>query len=274
MSHSRLAPAIITLLGFATLPACDSEHDPDAELYEALDDEPDALLDIDNPPVDPDTLELLDPVTEQPYNLSNCLIADKIQVLANNSDRGTVNLQIGPGVAWMNGYDFEVTPVAFFDELGDWWIRKTPQAGGTLVARDGYPGWHAFNTGSGDTFTFEMLATYGNPTPGWVYDNVVTLQGNGVYCSLLIQLRIPDCTSVGWWSTNPWPTPWFDNANCFVASPPPGHQSFIYNNSWYLKPYNGNQCAMGVYDNANCYVGSAPGGHTAFIYNGSFYFTP
>ena len=39
-------------------------------------------------------------------------------------------------------------------------------------------------------------------------------------------------------------------------------------------PYNGNQCAMGVFNGAHCYVGSAPGGHTAFIWNGNFYFTP
>lgn len=281
MSHSRLTPAIITLLGFATLSACDSGHELDAEMYDALDDASDDALDLDIPS-DLDTVEILDPISEgQPGELeampeeehivTNCLIADQTYLVADKNEMGTVTLQI-VGVPWASDYDFDVTPVAFYDELGSWTIRTIPQ--NSLVASDSNPGWSSVTTGSGATFKLQMLATYSNPTPGRVYRNVVRFAGNGFNCTQLIELRIPDCTHVGWWWNSSWPTPSYDGANCYVATPPPGQQSFIWNNSWYVTPQNGNQCAMGGFDGANCYVGSAPAGHGAFIWSGYFYFTP
>jgi hypothetical protein len=281
MNHSHLTPAIITLLGFVTLSACDSEHELDAEMYDALDDASDDALDLDIPS-DVDTVEILDPISEghpdeleavpeeqHTVTVTNCLIASQTQVVADINNKGTVNLQI-VGAPWTNSYEFWVTPVGFHDELGSWTIRKTPQ--NTLAGSDVYPGI-AVTTGAGDTFKLEMFAN-SPPTPGAVYNNVVRFVGNVYDCTVLIQLRIPDCTHVGWWWNSSWPTPSYDGANCYVATPPPGQQSFVWNNSWYVTPQNGNQCAMGGFDGANCYVGSAPAGHGAFIWSGYFYFTP
>lgn len=277
MSHSRLTPAIITLLGFATLSACDSEHELDAEMYDAL--ELDDAIDLDIPS-DLDTVEIdpiseghpdeLEAVPEEEHTVTNCLIADQTYIVSNNSGMATVNLQI-VGVPWTNNYAFEVTPVAFYDELSDWEISNYM---GQEVASKGQPG-SFIATGSGATFELDMKATFASPpTPGRVYKNVVRFAGNGFNCTQLIEMRIPDCTHVGWWWNSSWPTPWFDNVNCYVTTPPPGQQSFVHNNSWYVTPQNGNQCAIGTFDGHNCYVGSAPGGHSAFIWSNNFYFTP
>lgn len=82
------------------------------------------------------------------------------------------------------------------------------------------------------------------------------------------------CGPVGYWYQNPAPTPWYDLANCYVASLPEGVQPFVYANNWYVQPGPGNSCAIGWYDLANCYIGSAPVGSQAFIYDNNLYFTP
>ena len=277
MHHARLAPAIVAVLGFAPLSACDSELDPDDPMSDVLDDEAfgDEALD-DAPeldiPAELDTLEILEPGVEDQHTVSNCLSASATYVVADQSERATITLQIGSGVGYGSDYDFDVTPTHFYDQLGAYWIRRLPQ--NNLVASTSSPGWNSFSAGSGTSFTFEMLATYSTPQPGRVYRNTVTFQGNGHVCSQVIQLRIPDCRTVGWWWTNPWPTPFYDTVNCYVATPPPNQQPFVWSNSWYVKPQNGNQCAIGNFDGVNCYVGSPPGGHTAFVYDGNFYFTP
>jgi hypothetical protein len=88
-----------------------------------------------------------------------------------------------------------------------------------------------------------------------------------------VTLEIADCGQVGWWASGPWPTPTYDGANCHVAYLPPGVQSFVWSNNWYVVPTNGNQCSIGVFDGANCYIGSAGGGRTAFFYGGAMYYT-
>ncbi|HLT35334.1 MAG TPA: hypothetical protein VK034_03590 [Enhygromyxa sp.] len=271
MNHARLAP-LVALLGFATLSACDPELDDEMDV--ALDD----ALELDDVPFDlPAELEPIDSQLDElqaeaddQQTVNGCLSAPQTYFVANKNEMAWATFQVN--APYSNDYDFEVTPVAFYDQLSSWMIRRKPY--NLIVAEDDHPGWNSVSAGYGDTFELEMLATYSTPQPGRVYRNQIVLQGNGQYCTQLIELRIPDCRTVGWWSTNPWPTPFYDSVNCYVATPPANQQPFIYNNSWYLTPQNGNQCAMGTFDGANCYVGSPPGGHTAFIWSGNFYFTP
>ena len=92
-------------------------------------------------------------------------------------------------------------------------------------------------------------------------------------CSDTTTMTIPhDCNGVAWWHTTPFPTPWFDNANCVVGDLPPGATGFIYGNGWYVTPTNGTQCSIGTYDGANCYIGTAPDNRTAFIWDQKMYY--
>ena len=145
-------------------------------------------------------------------------------------------------------------------------------AGTTLVAQLFQPATVFVATQGTPIELFMRVPT--SVTPGTSFDFDVRLYNvlSQLVCSQQVTLKVPDCSAVGWWHQNPWPTPNFDGANCWVTGIT--GNPFIWNNSWYVEPNPGPSCPMGSFDGANCYVGSAPGGHTAFIYNNSFYFTP
>ncbi|MBC7691701.1 MAG: hypothetical protein H7222_08010 [Methylotenera sp.] len=65
----------------------------------------------------------------------------------------------------------------------------------------------------------------------------------------------------------------FDGANCHVSAPPTGASPFIYQNRFYYRPIN-RQCPTGNFDGANCYVGSPPGAQQAFIHQNQYYYVP
>lgn len=273
MHQRRLTLSLVALLATVGLSACDPDVDELAldeleldELDES--DESDPLSDLpEEQQLEP--LELL--ADREPQADSSALCVDvPFQVVANNQNVGHAHVLIEGGVP-VEWYDFEVLE---YESLQSWSItsKNYPYA---TVATSSAPGWHTFVGRGGDTFDFAMQAP-ANATPGSVYNVRLTFRAlDGFpYCNVWTSVRIPDCTTVGWWLNGPWPTPWFDNANCFVQGLPPGSESFVWNNGWYVKPTNGNQCSIGSFDGANCFIGLAPGDHTAFIWSNNMYFTP
>lgn len=133
----------------------------------------------------------------------------------------------------------------------------------------------SFDPEDGDRIDVYMRA--GINAPGGNYQLRVQLKNSLGFnvCQDTVTLQVAGrCNSVGWWYTNPWPSPFYDGANCYVTYLPGNTQGFVWNNAWYAVPTNGNQCAIGSFDGANCYIGSPPGGQQAFIYGGQLYFTP
>jgi hypothetical protein len=262
---------IFTLSILAPILACDQAEDDalldaeQSELLEPLDPEIEAQIGtIAFDPSERDELELLAP--EEHEQTVSCGLGLPPVVLAGPSKQATANGQIH-GIAQGLYFFDAVRPT--FPWLFNWLIK----VGTTTVAQ--------LNTSSslffamdGSTFKVEMQAPAG-ALPGATYDLEVRLytSSSQLACTDEVTLEIADCGSVGWWYTNPWPTPGYDGANCHVTWLPPGAQSFVWSNNWYVTPTNGNQCSIGTFDGANCYIGSAPGGHTAFIYDNSVYFS-
>jgi hypothetical protein len=264
------------------LTACDLEP-------EYLDDEleqVDAELVADIDPLDPIDAELLDadaieapPGDEQTVScglgLPNVVVAD-----ANNAGTAVITLSGIPSFSPYEDYHFEayeLNDLVHYQTLSYWYISSSYAVYGPSVFY-GTPSsmnYSVFAAVAGDTFDLVMQAPAG-ALPGWSYEVEVQLHDlNGVLCSDTVTMILPpDCGDVNWWSTNPWPDPWFDGANCYVAPLPEGAESFVWNNGWYVEATNGNQCAIGVWDTANCYIGSAPDGHTAFIWHDAMYYTP
>jgi hypothetical protein len=83
------------------------------------------------------------------------------------------------------------------------------------------------------------------------------------------------CGSVGSWYQNPAPVPTWDGSSCSVANVPvpPGENTFIYANHWYITPGEGNSCSMGNFDGANCDIGTPPLGATASFVDGYAVYT-
>lgn len=92
-------------------------------------------------------------------------------------------------------------------------------------------------------------------------------------CVDTVTLRVPmDCSQpVDWWDGSSL-YPWYDGANCFVMTPPPGTTPFVYANQYYVMSGPSTNCPLGSYDGANCYIQQAP--PNAFVYNNNFYTTP
>jgi hypothetical protein len=277
MQHLRLAPTTLAaLLGSSILFACDPEQDfSDDEMADApeldelgLDDGQLALGDI------PSELDIEAPSNEQQTTEEEmvCNVWGPSNILANKFGVGTA--EIGIWIPGVTAYvDFDLTQ-QYLPYISSFDIKQQNYPYTVLASSSTNLGWHPFVGRAGDTYDLTMRAP-SNAAPGTVYSAKLKLSGGGGQCTdLYVNLRIANCTAVGWWSTNPWPQPQFDNANCYVAPLPQGQTSFVWNNSWYVQETNGNQCAVGVFDGANCYIGSAPGGHTAFIWNNALYYTP
>jgi hypothetical protein len=62
---------------------------------------------------------------------------------------------------------------------------------------------------------------------------------------------------------------------CWVASPPPGRNPFVWQGGFYYDRLDtevyANACPLGVDDSAHCYVGPAPAGFTPRIQDGEFW---
>jgi hypothetical protein len=276
MQSLRLPSTLAALLGTSTLFACDPEQDlHDDEMADTLElddgELDDGELESEDIPSELDEPDLAAPSNEQTTEEAmSCGVWGESQVvLANKWGVGTTEFQMW--APWVGNYDFDV---AFSGaSLASWEIERTYYPYAIVASPSSNLGWYPFVGRTGDTFDFTMRAPQ-NAAPGSVHTARVRLNGSGQCTDYYVSLRIVDCTHVGSWWNNSWPTPWFDNTNCFVTGLPPGQQKFIWNNSWYVTPTNGNQCAIGWFDGANCYIGSPPGGRTAFFYNNSLYYTP
>ncbi|WP_426745913.1 hypothetical protein VZQ01_36010 [Myxococcus faecalis] len=67
----------------------------------------------------------------------------------------------------------------------------------------------------------------------------------------------------------------FDSANCYVAAVPATDGSpFIHANNYYITRGPNNVCEYGWFDGANCYLGTPPPGKSAFIWGNAFYYSP
>src|SRR5690606_18646879 len=123
MNHARLAP-LVALLGFATLSACDPELDDEMDV--ALDD----ALELDDVPFDlPAELEPIDSQLDElqaeaddQQTVNGCLSAPQTYFVANKNEMAWATFQVN--APYSNDYDFEVTPVAFYDQLSSWMIRS------------------------------------------------------------------------------------------------------------------------------------------------------
>ena len=270
MQQPRHVPTLAVVLGVSLLFACDTEQDLDDEtIVDDLELDEGEIMIGDMPSELPE-LELEAASDEQTTEESAwCSVYGPSNVLANNQKVGKVEISIA---AVIGNYDFDLTQ-QYLPHLSSWNIKRPYYPYAVVASSSANLGWYPFVGRTGDTFELTMNAP-ANAAPGAVYTSKIKLNGGGQCTDYYVNLRIADCTSVGWWPSNPWPTPTFDNANCYVTSIPQGQQKFIYNNSWYVTPTNGNQCAVGVFDGANCYIGSPPGGHTAFFYDDGVYFTP
>ncbi len=69
--------------------------------------------------------------------------------------------------------------------------------------------------------------------------------------------------------------PFFDGANCYIASAGGGPSPFLYDNNYYIAKSSGaNPCPFGgTYDGANCYMFTWPG-VTPFVFDGNMYYKP
>jgi hypothetical protein len=275
MQQPRHIPTLAVVLGVSFLFACDTEQDLDDETIAEdleLDDDDDGELMIGDMPSELPELELgLEAVSDEQTTEEEswCGVYGPSNVLANTQKVGTAEIAIS---AQLGNWDFDLTQ-QYMPFLSSWDIKRTYSPYAVVASTSANLGWNPFVGRTGDTFTLTMQAP-ANAAPGSVYTSKIRLNGAGQCTDYYVNLRIADCRTVGWWHTTPWPTPGFDNANCYVTTVPPGQEKFIWNNSWYVKPTNGNQCAVGGYDGDNCYIGSPPGGRTAFFYNDHVYFTP
>lgn len=277
----RRAPTLAALLSASILFACDPEqgsHDDDALADELELESDDGELMIGDMPAELAELEIEAPSNEQTTEGSAaCSISGVLPgpsyLLANQQNIATTEIRISvPQSAY---YDFDVL-LSYPPYLSSFEIQKQAHPY-TVVNSDtqniGYP----FLGHDQSSFDVTLQAP-ANAVPGSSYGAIIRLYSEDDECptpaSHWVYVHIANCTSVGWWWNSSWPTPGFDSANCYVTTIPPGQQKFIYNNSWYVTPTNGNQCAVGGFDGANCYIGSPPGGRTAFFYNDAVYFTP
>jgi hypothetical protein len=281
MQQPHLAPTLAALLGSSILFACDPEQDfhDDDEMADSFELDDGEFM-IEDMPSELDELELeieAESNEQTTEESSVCTISGPYPgatfILANSQNIGTTEISISvPQTAY---YDFNVT-LAYPPYLSAFEIQKQAYPY-TVVTSESQNVGYPFIGHDDDGFDVTLEAP-ANAAPGSDYAAKITLYDTSGQCSPtnhFLYMHIADCTSVGWWATGSWPTPGFDNANCYVASLPPGQQSFVWNNSWYVQETAGNQCAIGVFDGANCYIGSAPGGgQTAFIWNNALYFTP
>lgn len=276
MTGHPLVSATLSLVALVYLSACDPQLDPSEEDADALDDA-DELDGTDSSPADlpDDELDELAQVeaVDDDQNVSTCSLGLPYLVVANaNTKIGTSSLTLSgvPG----DYYHFEANVPQGLDAM---LIRHnySPYYGIYSYTEYNPQFWTSFPTGNGAGFDVTYTAPPG-AFPGWEYPIEIELRtlSRDIVCTDNVILWIPRaCGNVGYWATGTWPTPGFDGANCFVAGLPPGSQPFIWNNGWYVKPTNGNQCSIGVYDTANCYIGTAPAGRTAFLYNHTMYYT-
>lgn len=269
---------LLALAGQLCLPACD-----DGEV--ALDDleEPDDLDELDVPHVDITAFDAFAPVDTSVRDGF-----DEVDGLQGpDPDNQTVScdlglpalVQAGPGnSATATGYLSGVaSALYFFDAVRPnfpWLSYWSIDANHTTVAGLNQPSPLFF--GADGTQIDVFLQAPAGAVPGATYQLQVRLYTSAgqLACTDNVTLKIPaTCGPVGWWYQNPWPTPGYDGANCFVTGLPAGAQSFVWSNNWYVVPGAGNSCSIGSFDGANCYIGSAPGGSTAFFWNNSVYFS-
>jgi hypothetical protein len=79
----------------------------------------------------------------------------------------------------------------------------------------------------------------------------------------------PACSlPVSWWDGSTI-TPWFDGANCVVATPPNGSTPYVYQNKYYITSGAATYCPLGSFDGANCYIQPIRAGD--FIYANGLY---
>ena len=268
MQPLRFAPTLV--LSTVILFACDPEQ-PDDVIADELELGEPMLGDLPSELVE---LELEAPSNQQTTEGSaSCGVygpqPSSSRILADTNIE-TIELNISTPTTAL--FDFDVVQ-SIPPYISSFSIQQKAHPYAIVSTPTSSPGTRLFIGSDGDLYdlTLEVPA---NATPGAYYIVKVKLHDeNGDLCNYhYVYMEIPDCTSVGWWSTTPWPAPWFDGANCYVATLPPGQTSFVWNNSWYVVPTAGNQCAIGVFDGANCYIGSAPGGYGAFIWDNNLYF--
>ena len=263
MSTSRLLSLTSLLLISLALTAC--EIDPDLELDE---------LELDEPAQDTDAVELDElgfeaPSNEQTVSSCNLGLPDSVihQLFRLGHAYGSLD-----GITSGN-YSIEVTPSVNNPGPLQYY---TLAVGNTIVANStGTVVFPPFWADDGDPIDFEMMA-FSSAQVGSVYEFQLDLYSepnHQLLCSDTTSMEVqPDCPDVGYWWTTPDPQPWYDGANCYVGSLPPGVTRFVWNNNWYVTAGPGNSCAIGWYDGANCYIGSAPSGHHAFFWGNGIYF--
>lgn len=267
---NKLLPILSIVVALPMLACDDPDGEPvgDVEALEILEDPELADLDLAGTvafdPSERDEPELLAPDDDE--QTVSCSLGLPNVVLAGPSKQRTAHGTIY-GIAQAMYFFDAVRPT--YPWLFNWKIK----IGQAVVAQLNQPSTYFFAS-DGTGFDVDLQAPSG-AVPGGTYDLEVRLYNTlgQKLCTDEVTLEIADCGQVGWWATGPWPTPWYDNANCFVGGLPPGSQGFIWSNNWYVVPINGNQCPIGSYDGANCYIGSAPSGHTAFIYDNIMYYT-
>jgi hypothetical protein len=274
MHPSRPLSLPILLLTVLAASACD----PDADLALALelseeaalaDDELDApVTEFDSPAAEFDSLEPNGAGNQQTVSTCNLGLPDSVihQLFRIGKAHGSLS-----GITSGN-YSLNVTPsLNNPSPIQIWWLSVD----GNGISTSAYSSPPTFAADDGDALEFQMMA-FNWAQVGWVYEFQIDLYsepGHQLLCSDTTSMEVqPDCDEVDYWSTNPWPHPWYDGANCFVATLPGGVTPFVWGNSWYVQPGPGNQCAIGVFDSANCYIGSAPWGQQAFIWGNSMYY--
>ncbi len=257
MDTKRLFALTITL----TLAACGPELDEELLLEEL--DETDLGSVVDDGPDG-----LADPTEQQP--VSSCDLGLPDLVYGGPMKSGTAS-GVFSGIP-SGTYTFTVTPAPSNPPLQYWamdvddvTVNHSPPTGQ----------WPPFSAANGGTIDFFMQA-FSSGQPGWIYEFDIELRshpGGQLICSDTTALELlPECGNVGYWWTQPWPIPWHDTANCYVAPLPAGSTGFVWNNGWYVTPTNGTQCSIGTYDGANCHIGTARAWQTAFIWDGNMYY--
>jgi hypothetical protein len=253
------------LLGLLGLSACGPEFEEEAvaEDLEFAETESDPSLAPDELP--PDEIEA--PSDEQ--QTVSCSLALPANVSAdwNNFQRSSGAFS---GITGGN-YTIEVD---FEGSYGLWWYQVYVN-GSYLPYETGDATIGPVYAANGYSLDLDIKASVVAP-PGYSYTfdvEVYSSPGHTLICSDTTTMTIPSgCIGVGWWYQNPFPSPWYDNANCVVADLPPGANGFMYEGAWYVTPTNGNQCSIGTYDGANCYIGIAPPNRTGFIYQQKLYY--
>jgi hypothetical protein len=258
----RNSLALLVLLTALNLVACDPDSGSDVALEgDELEQDfplPDLGIGEDRP---------LEWEHEDDAQTVSCSLGLPDVVLAGPSKTATVAGQIS-GVS-TGTYRMNASRMNYPWWIADWRIY----VGGNQVAAFNLP---ATNFVVSNATPFEVfMAAPPNAPLGGVYPLEVGLYTtqNQLVCKDVVSLELANCGAVAWWYTNPWPAPWYDGANCYVAYLPAGAQGFVWNNNWYVTPTNGNQCSIGSFDGVNCYIGSAPAGHQAFVWSNNLYFT-